>query len=70
MEDQEQRLVNLETIIADLEKTVDELNQVVVSHWKIIERLLDENKRLKDELKSINTNYIKSFDDETPPPHY
>ena len=70
MDYQEQRLINLETTIADLEKTIDELNEAVVSHWKIIEKLQRENKYLIEHVKSFNSNFIKSQEEETPPPHY
>jgi len=70
MDYKEERLMNLETTVADLEKTVDDLNQVVISHWKIIEKLQGENKYLIEHIKSMNSDFIKSQDEETLPPHY
>lgn len=69
MEEQfsEDRLIDIESAIAILEKTVDELNQVVIEQGKTIDRLLKQNAYLLELLKN---DAVKPQSEETPPPHY
>lgn len=69
MEEQfsEDRLIDIESAIAILEKTVDELNQVVIEQGKTIDRLLKQNTYLLELLKN---DAVKPQSEETPPPHY
>ncbi len=66
-EELEQRLITIESAIACLEKTNDELNQVVVEQGKRIDQLLRQNKYLFD---SLNQEVVKPLSEEVPPPHY
>ena len=66
-EDLEQRLISIESAIACLEKTNEELNQVVIAQGKTIDMLLRQNKYLFD---SLNAEVVKPLDEEVPPPHY
>lgn len=63
----EERLIDIESAIALLQKTVEELNDVVISQGKEIDRLHKDQKVLLESLKSDN---IKPLSEETPPPHY
>ena len=63
----EQRLINIEIAIANLQKTVDELNSVVFKQGNTIDKLTKENKLLATMIKD---NIVKPLSEETPPPHY
>ena len=63
----EQRLIDIEIAIANLQKTVDELNSVVFKQGNTIEKLTKENKLLATMIKD---NIVKPLSEETPPPHY
>lgn len=62
----EERLQEIEMAIANLERTVEELNAEAVRQSRLIERLERENKQLKE---TIEGN-VKPLSEETPPPHY
>jgi len=64
---EENRLIDIETAIAQLQKTIDELNEVVIEQGKEIDRLHKEQKLMAEAMKSDN---IKPLSEETPPPHY
>ena len=63
--DLEKRIVNLESIISYQDQTIEDLNQVVISQQKEIDKLRDDFGLLK-----------KSFENQQeepnnkPPPHY
>ncbi len=63
----EERLIEIETAIACMEKTIDELNQVVIEQGKQIESLTKQNLYLLEMLKNET---VKPQSEETPPPHY
>ena len=63
----ENRLIDIEMAIANLQKTVDELNDVVFEQSKIIDRLSKENRLLATMIKEAT---VKPLSEETPPPHY
>ena len=63
----EQRLLDIEIAIANLQKTVDELNSVVFKQGNTIDKLTKENKLLATMIKD---NIVKPLSEETPPPHY
>ena len=69
MEEQilEERLIEIESAIAIQEKTIDELNQVVIEHGRQIDRLIKQNLYLAELLKNET---VKPQSEETPPPHY
>ncbi|MBO5996943.1 MAG: SlyX family protein [Alphaproteobacteria bacterium] len=62
----EERLKEIEMAIANLERTVEELNAETIRQSRIIEKLERENKEIK---KTIGGN-VKPLSEETPPPHY
>lgn len=63
----DERLIDIEMAVANLQKTVDELNEVVIRQGREIDLLVKENKLLANMLKEEN---IKPLQEETPPPHY
>ena len=69
MEEQilEERLIEIESAIAIQEKTIDELNQVVIEQGRQIDRLIKQNLYLAELLKNETVN---PQSEETPPPHY
>lgn len=62
----EERLQEIEMAIANLERTVEELNAEAIRQARVIERLERENKQLKETLEGN----VKPLSEETPPPHY
>lgn len=69
MEDKilEERLIDIETAIAIQEKTIEELNQVVIEQGKLIDRLIKQNRYLAEMIKN---DTVRPQSEETPPPHY
>ena len=63
----QERLINIEMAIANLQKNIDELNEVVIKQGNLIDRLLKENRLLATMIKD---NTVKPLSEETPPPHY
>ena len=63
----EERLIEIESAIAIQEKTIDELNQVVIEQGRQIDRLIKQNLYLADLLKNET---VKPQSEETPPPQY
>ena len=63
----EERIIDIEIAIANLQKTVDELNAVVYKQGALIDKLSKENKLLATIVKD---NVVKPLSEETPPPHY
>ena len=63
----EQRLITIESALANQEKTIDELNKVVFEQGQKIDKLLKLNKYLLD---MIDKDVVKPLSEETPPPHY
>ena len=63
----ENRLIDIEIAIANLQKTVDDLNEVVIKQGNLIDKLLKENRLL---VAMIKDNAVKPLSEETPPPHY
>lgn len=62
-----ERLINIETLLAEHEKVLDELNEVIIEQGKQIERLAKQNQFL---LSKIEDEGVKPQSEETPPPHY
>ena len=69
MEEQilEERLIEIESAIAIQEKTIDELNQVVIEQRRQIDRLIKQNLYLAE---LLTNETVKPQSEETPPPHY
>ena len=63
----EQRFIDIETAIANQDKIIDDLNQVVITQGRQIDNLLRQNKYL---LSVLENDEVKPLSEETPPPHY
>ena len=65
--DIEQRLIDIETALANQDKVIDDLNQVVILQGKQIDNLLRQNQYL---LSVLENDTVKPQGEEVPPPHY
>lgn len=63
----DQRFIDIETALANQERTLDELSKVVFEQGKKIDQLLKLNKYLMD---LVEKDTVKPLSEETPPPHY
>ncbi len=69
MQDIEERFVKIEMAISNLERIVEDLNEVIIKQGKEIAILQKQNYYLIETLKNT-TNTVKPLEEETPPPHY
>ena len=67
MDSIEQRLIDIETAIANQDRIIEDLNQVVILQGKQIDNLLRQNQYL---ISVIESDSVKPMSEETPPPHY
>ena len=67
MQQDDERLMNIEMTLANHEKMLDELNQVTIEQSKVIEKLIRQNQYL---LNLAESDTVKPQSEETPPPHY
>ncbi len=67
MQQNEERLINIEIALAEQEKMLDDLNQVIIEQGKVIDKLLKQNQYL---LSRVDEGAVKPQSEETPPPHY
>lgn len=67
MDNLEERLMNIEMALANQERVVDDLNQVVIEQGKVIDLLQKQNQYL---LSRLEEEMVKPLSEETPPPHY
>lgn len=67
MDNLEERLMNIEMALANQERVVDDLNQVVIEQGKMIDLLQKQNQYL---LSRLEEETVKPLSEETPPPHY
>lgn len=65
--DNESRLIDIEMAVTNLQRMVDDLNDVVIKQGKTIDLLIKEHKILASMLNDEN---VKPLSEETPPPHY
>lgn len=65
--DLEQRLIDIEMAIANQDKVIEDLNQVVILQGKQIDNLLRQNQYL---LSVLENDTVKPQGEEVPPPHY
>ncbi len=67
MDNLEERLIDIETALANQERIVEDLNSVVIEQGKMIDRLLKQNQYL---MSIVDQDTVKPLSEETPPPHY
>ena len=66
MPQNEERFVNIEVVLAEHEKMLDDLNQVIIEQGRTIDKLLKQNQYL---LSRVGEEAVKPQSEETPPPH-
>jgi uncharacterized coiled-coil protein SlyX len=60
-------IINLEIAIANQQKAVEDLSDMVIKQGKQIDMLTQQNERLKN---MLSQDIVKPLSEETPPPHY
>ena len=68
-EDQDQ-IVELQTKVAFLEQTIDELNEILTQQQAQISLMERAMKHLNTQIEQLAGPNIKAADEESPPPHY
>ena len=68
MSDDSERIDKLESHVTDLERQIEQLNEVIVGHSRELERLKKQIGRLSESVESAELERIKSAD--AKPPHY
>lgn len=69
MADNEQRFIDIEMALSDLERMVDDLNDVIIRQGRDIAFLQKQNRFLTEALRNAQTA-VRPEEEETPPPHY
>lgn len=69
MSEQEQRFMDIEMAVANLERFVEDLNDVIIRQGKDIAFLQKQNHYLIEALRNTQS-VVKPLEEETPPPHY
>lgn len=64
---QDERFQNIEMAIAEQQRMLDDLSDVMLDHQRQIDALKKENKFLRALLEQET---VKPLSEETPPPHY
>lgn len=67
-EELENRFIDLEMLVADQERTIKDLSEIVARQVQIIERMQKEVAFLVENYDPSGT--VKPLSEETPPPHY
>ena len=67
MQSDDERFINIEMALANVEKMLDDLNQVIIEQGKMIEKLSLQNQYL---MNLAENDTVKPQSEETPPPHY
>ena len=63
----EQQLIDIEIALANQQKTIDEISDVVFKQGLLIDKLSKQNELLKS---MITQDVVKPMREELPPPHY
>ncbi|MDO6461100.1 SlyX family protein [Granulosicoccaceae sp. 1_MG-2023] len=66
----EQRVIDLEIKLMDMEHTLSELNDTIISQQQRIERLELVNIELNRRLAGLDQGAVGDIRKEPPPPHY
>lgn len=64
------RLEVVELKLMDLENTISELNDVIITQYSEIDRLKENQQDLKVRLAQIDAENTVDMELDTPPPHY
>lgn len=63
----EERITELEMMITDMQKMIDDLNAESVRQAQVMMRFEQEYKNLR---RLVDEGVVKPLSEETPPPHY
>jgi len=66
----ENDITDLQIRLTHQESTLDELNQVIIDQQKAIDQLTLSVTQLNERMRSMADSNIAHQSDETPPPHY
>ncbi len=69
MSETEQRFIDIEMALSNLERVVEDLNEVIISQGKDIAFLQKQNHYLTEAVRNTQST-VKPEEEETPPPHY
>ena len=69
MEELEGRFIEIEMALSQLERVVEDLNEVIIKQGKDIAFLQKQNHYITEALRNT-ANTVKPLEEETPPPHY
>lgn len=67
---EEERLIDIEIRLTHQEDHLEQLDKVIVQQQKMIDELQRHVEQLNKKLKSYTDAPIKNPEDEAPPPHY
>jgi SlyX protein len=66
----EERLTEIEIKLVHLEQALNELNEVMVQHSDLIDKLHSKNNKLKEQLEMLGSGEPNPDPDHEKPPHY
>lgn len=66
----DERIETLEIKLMEVELTLNELNQVVIDQYRLIDQLTKANIELNNKFTSMSEEGTSDARDEPPPPHY
>lgn len=66
----DERIEALEIKLMEVELTLNELNQVVIDQYRLIDQLTKANIELNNKFTSMSEVGTSDARDEPPPPHY
>ncbi|MCM1323348.1 MAG: SlyX family protein [Acetobacter sp.] len=69
MSETEQRFIDIEMALSNLERVVEDLNDIIIKQGKDIAFLQKQNHYLTEAFRNTQ-NVVKPEEEETPPPHY
>lgn len=69
MADADDRFMDIEMAISNLERMVEDLNEVIIKQGKDIAFLQKQNHYLTEAFRNMQST-VKPEEEETPPPHY
>ncbi|AAP96628.1 SlyX protein [[Haemophilus] ducreyi] len=64
------RIAELETKVAFQDNVIEELNQVLIHHQFVLDKLQTQVRHFANKFKNIQSSNVASQAEETPPPHY
>jgi len=69
MTETEKRLMDIEMALSNVERMVEDLNEVIIKQGKDIAFLQKQNHYLTEAIRNAQST-VKPEEEETPPPHY